>query len=79
VRSDFELTDHEDFIWDQMSFERGSPVFSGLGQIQDYDPDAVLFAIFPRLHVWFDSDEYPDTHGVLLMTFCAQAAREEAR
>jgi hypothetical protein len=79
VRPDFELTDYEDFIWDQMSFEEGLPVFSGLGQVQDYDPDAVLFAIFPRLHVSFDGEEYPDTHGILFMTSCAQAAREEAR
>lgn len=79
VRPDFELTDYEDSIWEQMFFEEGLPVFSGLGQIQDYDPDAVLFAIFPRLHVSFDGEEYPDTCGVLFMTSCAQAARKEGR
>jgi hypothetical protein len=79
VRPEFELTDYEDFIWDQMSFEEGLPVFSGLGQVQDYDHDVVLFAIYPQLHVSFDGEEYPDTHGILFMTSCAQAAREEVR
>lgn len=79
VRPDFELADYEDMIWDQMRFEDGSPVFGNLGQVHDHDPDAVLFAIFPRLYVSFGSEEYPGTHGVLFMAACAQAAREEER
>jgi len=77
VRPDFALKDDEDYVWDQMFFEEGLPLFSDFGQIHDHDHDAVMFAIFPRLYVSFEGEEYPETHGVLFTTSHAQAARKE--
>lgn len=79
MRPSFELKDDEDFIWDQVSFEEGFPVFSDFGQIQDHDHDAAMFAIFPRLYSSFEGEDYPETRGVLFITSHAQAAREEER
>jgi hypothetical protein len=77
VRPDFALEDDEDYVWDQMFFEEGLPLFSDFGQIHDHDHDAVMFAIFPRLYVSFEGEELPETHGVLFTTSHGQTARKE--
>lgn len=79
MRADLELSDDEDLIWQQIHFESGSLVLEDLGQIEDCDIEAVMFAVFPRLYVTFQGEEDPGTQGVLFMRSHTQSARVEEK
>lgn len=78
VELSFELSHYTDWNWRHLSFQ------SGLLQMPELHPypavgvDEALFVVFPRAFSISDPQEdYPETHGALLMASQTVKAREE--